>query len=50
MNDETIQTIKNRLEQLNREVNLSYLDAKNKEYLNVRIDELEHILQLIENY
>ncbi len=45
---EAIKVIDDRLEQLNREVNLSYLDAKVKEYLHVRINELEHIRQLME--
>jgi len=44
-----IETIlKERLEQLVRESKLSYLPAKVKEYLEVRIDEVETILRLLE--
>lgn len=46
--DRMIQLIKERLEQLNREAKLSYLDEKTKEYHQVRIDELETILRIIE--
>ncbi len=47
MND-AIEIIDERLEQLNREVKLSYLDDKVKEYMHVRISELEHIRDLME--
>lgn len=46
--DKLTQLIHDRLEQLHREAALSYLDEKTKEYHQVRIDELETILRLIE--
>lgn len=36
-----------RLAQLERESKISYLPAREKEYLLVRIEELEHLLELI---
>jgi len=40
--------ISERLEQLVRESKLSYLPDKEKEYLEVRIDEIETVLRLLE--
>lgn len=37
-----------RLEQLVRESKLSYLPDKEREYLEVRIDEIETVLRLLE--
>ena len=40
--------LENRLEQLVRESKLSYLSNKEREYIEVRIDEIETILRLLE--
>ena len=44
---EAREIIETRLAQLEKESKLSYLPAKEKEYLLVRIEELEQLLELI---